>query len=173
MVWVPLGVTEDLISTGRDEQPGLFHHPSWEQNSQGDQRAPPPDTGHFPGMRLGRGWAQPSMAHSPWLGRAGLWAAGIQPSAASWGQGWWHWGTAVGRMRRRSLERWARYWGSWTVSNVWAFKLHFGFRSSVQSNHKNRGRITNSIITHTIFSKERMDMWAMCTDSRQPSFSRK
>lgn len=178
MVWVPLGVTEDLISTRRAEQPGSFHHHSWEQNSQGGQRAPPADAGHFPGMRLGRGWAQPSMAHRPWLGRAGLWEAAIQPPAASWLQGWWPWGTGVGfcdvgRMSRRSLESWALYLGSWTVSNLWAFELRFGFCSSAESSHKDRCRITNSIITHTTFSKERMDMWAMCTDSRQPSFSRK
>lgn len=47
------------------------------------------------GMRLGRGWAHLSKAHSPWLGRAGLWEAGFQLCCGILGQGlmaprdWW------------------------------------------------------------------------------------
>lgn len=79
-----MGVTGDLISTGRDGQPGPFHHASWEQSSQGHQTAlaPAPAIGHFPdneaGQRLGYGkletspveasWGQGLMAPRDWRG---------------------------------------------------------------------------------------------------------
>lgn len=87
-----------------------------------DTRQPQPQLlGTSLAMRLGRGWAQLSMAHSPWLGRAGLWEAGDQPCWGILGAGahgtkglvwgsvlWAGWG---GDLWKAGL----RYLGSWTV----------------------------------------------------------
>lgn len=129
------------------------------------------------GMRLGRGWAHLSKAHSPWLGRAGLWEAGFQLCCGILGQGlmaprdWW--GVLCSGQDEGEISGKLGRDESWTVSSLWAFKLHFGFCSSARSSHNDRWRIANSIITHTAFTKGRMDMWATWTDSRCASSRRK